>query len=266
MVHHDGVSPTMRFREAPPSQELSRLVACYWEFVAGPGTPAGHIHTIPPDGCTSVSCLVGRGPVTLLGPRLESFRLPIYPGTTYVGVRFRPGATRAAIGVSGAYLRDKVGFLEAFAPGLAPWMLVALPAGSTLETAAPALDEAVRQWSRGRRAADEVVLAGAAALAMSGGSARIGELASRSGVGERQFQRRFREEVGLTPKQFARVVRFRAAAVDVAMGGSRSWGEVAADRGYADQAHLVREFAQIFGMTPTEFQTVFAPAIEHDVR
>ncbi len=266
----EGVShpaQTMRFRESLPPEDLSKLVACFWEFVAGPDVPAGHIHTIPVDGCTSVSCLVGQGPVGVIGPRLESYRIPIYPNTTYMGVRFVPGATYATIGLEGAKLRDHVGLLDVLAPGLATEFRAALRPGSTLDQSAVELASVVRGWSAGRTPPDEIVQAAVAAMTMSAGTARVTTITEKIGLSERQFLRRFRSAVGLTPKQFGRVVRFRAAAVDVAMRDAKSWGEVAAERGYSDQSHLVREFAEIFGMTPTEFKRVFAPGIEHvDVR
>lgn len=257
----------MRFREVLPPEDLARTVACFWEFVAGPETPLGYIHTIPTDGCTSVSAPVGGGPPGLLGPRLESWKMPLFPNTSYIGVRFMAGATRSALGLSGERLRDYVGLFEPLAPGYGVDFMGALRGVETLDVAVGPLTALVRSWVGRNGGRDEVVDAGVAAISHSRGDARIAEIAARVGLSERQFQRRFQIEVGLTPKQFARIVRLRAAAIDAAMLEGVSWAEVAADRGYADQAHLVREFAQILGMSPTEFKTAFAPAIEHvDVR
>ncbi len=257
----------MRFREVLPPADLGRLVACFWEFVTGPDLPPGHIHIIPVDGCTSISCLIGAGPVGILGPRLESYRIPVYPNSTYMGVRIMPGATAAIIGVEGAKLRDYVGLLDMVSPGLASDFRAALRPGTTLDEAVPVLAAVVREWSAERTPPDEIVQAAVAAVSISAGTARVSQITEKIGLSDRQFLRRFQSAVGLTPKQFARVVRFRTAAVDVAMRDAKSWGEVAALRGYSDQSHLVREFAEIFGMTPTEFERVFAPGIEHvDVR
>jgi methylphosphotriester-DNA--protein-cysteine methyltransferase len=139
--------------------------------------------------------------------------------------------------------------------------------GTTLDEVVHDLAAVVRKWSDGRTPPDEIVQAAVAAISMSVGTARVSQITKKIGLSERQFLRRFQRAVGLTPKQFARVVRFRAAAVDVAMRDAKSWGEVAAQRGYSDQSHLVRDFAELLGMTPTEFKSVFAPGIEHvDVR
>jgi methylphosphotriester-DNA--protein-cysteine methyltransferase len=205
--------------------------------------------------------------VGIIGPRLESYRIPVLPNSTYIGVRFLPGATGAAIGVEGSKLRDYVGLLDMVAPGLAFGFRGSLRPATTLNEAVPELSAVVRQWSAGRTPPDEIVQAAVAAISMSAGTARVAQITEKIGLSERQFLRRFQKAVGLTPKQFARVVRFRAAAVDVAMRDAKNWGEVAAQRGYSDQSHLVRDFAQILGMTPTEFKRVFAPGIEHvDVR
>ena len=74
------------------------------------------------------------------------------------------------------------------------------------------------------------------------------------GLGERQLQRRFREAVGLTPKQFARIRRMRETAAGMLRPDARGWAGVAADFGYADQSHLIHEFSQLTGLTPVAFE------------
>ena len=63
---------------------------------------------------------------------------------------------------------------------------------------------------------------------------------------------RFREELGLTPKAVARVLRFEQA-VRLAERSDFGWGRVARECGYYDQAHLIREFKSISGCTPGTF-------------
>jgi AraC-like DNA-binding protein len=251
--------PPMRFREVRPPEELATIVACFWEFVADAETPPGHIHVIPPDGCTSVSGSPGRV-VTFVGPRVEALRMPMQPSSLYFGVRFRPGATRHTLGLTGAQLRDQIGLLSPLNKKFADDMHDAIGKSQTIDQALPGL---VAMLDALPKEVDKTVQAGVLAIEVSNGTARIESIADAIGVSERQFQRRFKDEVGLTPKQFARVYRFRAAAIDVAMLGAERWGAVAAERGFSDQPHLVREFAEIFGMTPSDFQTKFAPAIEH---
>ena len=88
-------------------------------------------------------------------------------------------------------------------------------------------------------------------LARSRGGARIAELAKDIGWSRKHLVNRFRSELGLAPKPIARLMRFHEAcrlAQTEAMGG---WAAIAAESGYADQAHLAREFSELAGEPPT---------------
>ena len=85
-------------------------------------------------------------------------------------------------------------------------------------------------------------------LRLTSGAAPIEILAQQIGLGRRQFERRFLEYVGLSPRLFGRIVRFQRAFRAL---GAESGAAVAARCGYADQAHLVREVRRFAGQTPT---------------
>ena len=69
-----------------------------------------------------------------------------------------------------------------------------------------------------------------------------------SGSSERTLERRFRRSIGVPPKAFSRVARLQDALRR--RGDQVSWAESAIDAGYYDQAHLIRDAQQIFGITP----------------
>lgn len=85
------------------------------------------------------------------------------------------------------------------------------------------------------------------------GSARIDFLVERSGLSARQFQRRFTAQIGLSPKLYARTVRFDAALRAHRDAPARSWTEIAHEAGYFDQAHFVRECHALVGLAPSQF-------------
>ena len=89
---------------------------------------------------------------------------------------------------------------------------------------------------------------------MAQGQLPIRELSAALGLSERQFERRFRKATGLTPKRFGRIRRFRSSVRNVLLDKPQAWTRVAADQGYADQAHMSREFSDMVGLSPTEFQ------------
>jgi AraC-like DNA-binding protein len=80
----------------------------------------------------------------------------------------------------------------------------------------------------------------------------IRELVRATGYSHRWLTERFRAEVGLAPKAFARVVRFENAFERLGRLDRVRWAEFALDCGYYDQAHLVRDFREMAGATPTE--------------
>lgn len=88
-------------------------------------------------------------------------------------------------------------------------------------------------------------------LVTTGGEITVGALASEIGWSARHLTNRFRAEVGLRPKETARVVRFDRAR-RLLRTGARV-GDAAADAGYFDQAHLTREFQALAGVPPTRW-------------
>lgn len=95
-------------------------------------------------------------------------------------------------------------------------------------------------------------------LARSGGRARVDAIAAGFGISRTLLATRFRAEVGVPPKTVARMLRFARAQRLARDTGS--WAAVAADAGYADQAHLVREFAAFAGEPPTAWARRVAAA------
>ena len=87
-------------------------------------------------------------------------------------------------------------------------------------------------------------------LARSGGRIPIEYLAERAGLSARQLQRRFLADVGTAPKQYARLQRFSSLLEARRRAPNRPWADLAADHGFSDQAHLIRETRSLAGVTP----------------
>lgn len=84
------------------------------------------------------------------------------------------------------------------------------------------------------------------------GMARIATVADDSGLSIRQFERKFKADVGVTPKLFAKISRFQTA-LDTKLRTPRlSWMTIAQECGYHDQMHMLHDFKGLAGETPTK--------------
>jgi AraC-like DNA-binding protein len=88
-------------------------------------------------------------------------------------------------------------------------------------------------------------------------------VAERCGLTGRAFTRRFTDNVGLTPKRFARVRRFQRALASIPHDRPVDWAEIAHRSGYFDQAHFVREFRAFTGLVPSAYRPRSATTRNH---
>jgi len=75
-----------------------------------------------------------------------------------------------------------------------------------------------------------------------------------TGLSARQLERKFARNLGISPKTFARVVRFKSVVAAAGRPDPPDWVRLAGDFGYADQPHLVREFKIFSGLTPVDYR------------
>jgi AraC-like DNA-binding protein len=228
------------YQELAPPATAGGALACLWVRVA----PADAVtaNRVLPDACADVIWIAGRGAI-VAGPDTGPALTPVPPGAIIVGARFAPGAGGPALGVELGELRDQRVSLDMAWPQLdrrLPGDLA--PSAALREVAAVATELA--------RAAPPDRAVGEAARALARPAARVEHLAAELGLSERQLRRRCHAAVGYGPKALHRVLRFRrflrasdaAAAPDLA--------RLAADAGYADQAHLTRECVRLAGLAP----------------
>jgi AraC-like DNA-binding protein len=114
--------------------------------------------------------------------------------------------------------------------------------------------DAVAGLLRMRRTPHPAVVQACRHITQSNGGAAggIDAVARHVGMSRRQLERLFRAQVGVRPKEFASLVRFRWVLANLER--HRSWSDLALAAGYSDQAHFVRSFTRRAGMTPTQFR------------
>lgn len=244
----------MRYQEFEPLPALRRWISSIWTFEVPAGAEALS-HAIPLTGGAILGMNLGGGPLLCFGPRLRPLHTTVRGGDRFAGVHFWPGVHRAWLGREGPPLREAVRPLADLAePGwvtrFAATFLKAAHEGWTPESLGEVgtllLDRTPPEGL------DMAVVAAVLRILKAEGREPVGELATQVGLSAATLRRRFRADVELSPKELARIRRVRASAVDAVAGGQ--WAGIAANRGFSDQAHLVREFQELLGRPPESFR------------
>jgi AraC-like DNA-binding protein len=206
-------------------------------------------------------CVRASGSV-LGGPQLCSQIIDTAEQIRVMGVVFRPGGAGALTGEDMSACAgcdvDLAGLFGSHATALRQRLL---------ETPQPATRLALlERWLHERMRAPRLEPCVAHALAWlerTPQAVRIGWLVRETGVSERRLGRLFRRQVGYGPKQYARLLRFRAVVAQVHGLAGVDWAGVAAEGGYCDQAHLAHEFRRFAGVTPGAFMARQGPYPNH---
>jgi AraC-like DNA-binding protein len=196
------------------------------------------------------------------------------PGTQAgIQVNMTPIGAHLLLGVPMHELTNRVVELDNLLGGAAPLLVERLYHASDWETRFALIDEAlVRRLDRARPASPDVAWAWRRIVERRGRMA-VAELCDELGCSRRHLARRFGEQVGVAPKTYARVLRFQRAvhmlghrdgenwmdAREYRAGRRMSWGEVALECGYFDQAHMNRDFRLLAGASPRQLATSLLP-------
>lgn len=255
----------LTYQEIRPGEALADYIYCYWIFSYQPKDHQEILeHSIPPDGCFSVAfpyhpLAPGLG-ISLLGPQTSIFRLPVFPGSHCLGVRFMPGVGKALFQISpkewvnqNLEAEDLIGKLDTTAI-FARW--------PKEEAAISWLDPIFMEWIEEKKVSlDEPILEAVRSILRADGNVKVSELAQQVFMSERQFQRRFQEAVGLSPKVFSRIRRMRAALLQRLLA-EKSYADILFEHGYTDKSHFNRDFAAIAGLSSAELES-YLKQIEH---
>ncbi|MGY1617929.1 helix-turn-helix domain-containing protein [Geodermatophilus sp. SYSU D00691] len=251
------------FTDRRPGGRLGRYVESVWhasgqipyrrERIAPTGSTVAGIFLGPPirqtpDGGPPFLADTG----FLIGPHDRPLGNEPTGRTEVVGVVTTPVGCRAALGVDPAPLRGRVVDLLAAWPAARALRRRLLDLGddagalldATEEALTAGLDESVPGLDR----------CAAAVAALEADPARpIAELAAGLGVSHGHLDRQFTRVVGLSPRTLARVLRVRRLLERIDVQDRVAWTEHAAELGWYDQAHLVRDVARATGVPPSAY-------------
>ena len=231
------------YRELRPPSGLDHL-ACGWVSDGAAGS-------VLPDACVDVVLEEGR--LVVAGPATAAVDVAATPGQHRCGVRFRVGAAGAALGLPADELRDLTVPLEDVWGPTGRRLSLRVAGASSPEAALAVL---VRGFAEPRSSLDP--LARRAALLSS--RRPFGEVSRELGFSERQLRRRVEQAVGYGPRTLLRILRLQRFLQRVEREPATTLARLAADTGYADQAHLTRECRSLTGRTAATLRAAGATA------
>ena len=254
----------MLYREFTPSPPLRAFVDRLWVLEMPAGVTA--VDPVLPDGHTEVIVHCGdpfrelmsdgrlrtQGRLLVAGQFQRAVRLSPSGASLMVGARLLPHGAAALFRIAQHELADAIVDLETLDPRLARRLHDDVMPRTDHEALATALDAALAALADTARA--DLLAGHAAGFARARrGLVRVNALAHHAGVTERHLQRLFLRDIGLSPKQFLRTLRFQEVVRQLQTSTPTRWADLAQRFGFYDQAHFIRDFKAFTGETPSHW-------------
>lgn len=266
----------MTLHQAKPSPALAPYVKQYWCLEAYAPQAEAPIQRVVPNGLMELVFYLADTPtvlnshhrfdggLTLCGHTTSFFDLEVPPRLLLFTVSFQPCGVKALLGIPANELLNH-----------------SIPLRDILKDGLPQLEESLQEATSfaARVAIAERFLLQRLAptdpyeLARMGhslgiinhhrGLVAIGTLAAEACLCRKQFERRFLAHVGISPKQFLRILRFQNALLQKARTPGLSLTELAYTCGYYDQSHMVNDFRALAGVTPSQYFAACEPVSDY---
>lgn len=240
----------MKYREFTPHPSLADHIDAYWTLTNYTGAAQ---QRILPDGCVDIILNLGEdcytdsgnvrienGKTVLVGPMTRFNLTDIPSGVALTGIRFRPGGFLKFFRFSSlSSIRDNtIGLEPACSPDLHHLVKKGWPYLDAFFTS---------RYEQNNSSLDPVI----SDIRSLNGQVKIPQLAARHFISVKQLERKFSEQLGVTPKQFINIVRNRAALQAIrSKGHDTTMLDIAIGFGYYDHAHLSNEIKKFSGVPP----------------
>jgi AraC-like DNA-binding protein len=233
-----------RYREHAAPGRLRAHVECFWSLESGEAVPE---YPVLPDGCLDIVYSPGSG-LQVVGAMTQARKFEFAAGERQMGVRFRPGMAPGFVRAPGSETTDRLLPLDSVWGAKGRELAAQIADAKSAEQCIALLEAELVDASE-----PGMVQKVSAYIVDLSGQVRVDDLAFDAGMSARQLRRLFLEQIGLTPKHFCRVIRFRHSLARLRNSRRGDWTDVALECGYYDQAHFINEFREFSGYTPGEF-------------
>jgi AraC-like DNA-binding protein len=268
-IKHTTTLGTWCLTRAQPSAELCGVVREYWE-VKGRLSPFRE--ALLPNGY--VELMVNLGPAHRVfegsgtgvwerswfsGLQERSIFIESLDGTHLISVRMHPLGATQLFGFAAPAAANSIIDLEALIGPDARDLRARLLAADCPRARFVILETLLRDGGLPGATVPEFVREAATRLEQTHGSLRVGALHEELDVSRKHLAVSFNRYVGVSAKAYARIQRFVWTVECLRNAVEVEWSRIAAEAGYSDQSHLVRDFRRVGAASPTEYLRRFAP-------
>jgi AraC-like DNA-binding protein len=249
-----------------PDPPLSSYVEVLWYFDADQVEHHSKERVLP-NGRFQIVIDLSGGPGAVCGMRSEYIAIEPTAIQSVMGVVFRPGGARGFFSIPSSDFFNRVVPLDAVWGAQVTQLQERLWAVTSGRGKLRVLETALLDVLQ-RRNEERFVLHASVQYALEAFRdvpriRTVNDVAKDAGLSRRRLSQLFGEQVGMTPKLYCRLIRFRKVVRQIAAGGPVDWADVASAGGYFDQAHLAHEFRDFSGLSPGSYLEAERPFPNH---
>lgn len=248
------------FQLIPPHSLLRPYVKSYWYFRRETPLKVYHEEYMHPTGGFGMVFNFGdmlrldgqivAEPMFLDGANTVSRKLGFMGHVELMGIRFYEGGAYPFMGIPLHELRNEMFLLDALAKPDLLTLHAQLHEAESLSARIHLFDEwLIHRLKLGKERSD-IIPVSLTMLRETRGQGTIPDLAQTLAISQRQLERLYQSQVGMTPKQYAQLLRVESARLALKQMNGQTTTTLAAALGYFDQSHFIREFGTVIGVTP----------------
>ncbi len=256
----------MDYQTIQPNAELNSFVKCYWTLL-GPAHPNPEKQRIVPDGCMEMIFLCGdpykqyfedgshiiQPKAFVFGQITKPLEIQQTGKVDIFAIRFHPHGFVPFTDVAAVQMENRaVPLAELFGAQSEPLETAMFNANSS-EERVQLIEAFLMSCLTQEESVDRLIKSSVATLLSLNGQLSVAELSKELDVNRRQLERKFASQVGLSPKQLAKIFRLQATLKTMLAQESPSFTVLAYNGEYFDQAHFIKDFKEFTGVSPKKF-------------
>lgn len=259
--NRDNFLSHLGFQRFEPSVKLSGIVECYWFINSDHSINSSeYLH---PDGGMGIifnygdalqfDDILNNDSCILDGTNILSRKLSLKGTLNAIGIRFKPAGANLLFSSPLNELKNETISLSDTTLKKPTELYYKLIEAQTFHLKVSIIEDWLCRSLQAEKNISNVVTASLMLIKKHKGLLPIKSIASQLDYNQRRIERLFNSQVGMTPKEYSRILRIEQARACIKHYKDSSFSTIAYDLGFYDQAHFINQFKNVEGITPREY-------------